>query len=73
MFVTQFLNKSQSINHVLVYVNKKKLEKIKKKNKKHQENICIIFFTFLSLYFIRLQVVSAVVLIHPVSNIFHFL
>jgi hypothetical protein len=34
--------------------------------KKHQEDIWIIFFTFLSLYFVRLQVVGAVVLIHPV-------
>jgi hypothetical protein len=46
---------------------KSKFGKIKKKKtKEHQENICIIFFTFLSLYLIRLQVVGAVVLIHPV-------
>jgi hypothetical protein len=45
---------------------KSKFGKIKKKTKEHQENICIIFFTFLSLYLIRLQVVGAVVLIHPV-------
>jgi hypothetical protein len=35
---------------------KSKFGKIKKKTKEHQENICIIFFTFLSLYLIRLQV-----------------
>jgi hypothetical protein len=42
------LNKSFSINHVLVYVNKKNqnLEK-QEKTKKHQENIFIIFFTLL--------------------------
>jgi hypothetical protein len=61
---------------VLVYVNKKiKIWKNKKKNKRDQENICIIFFTFLALYLIRLQVVGAVVLIHPVFyfNLFaHF-
>jgi hypothetical protein len=45
---------------------KSKFGKIKKNTKEHQENICIIFFTFLALYLIRLQVVGAVVLIHPV-------
>jgi hypothetical protein len=49
---------------------KSKFGKIKKKTKEHQESICIIFFTFLSVYFIRLQVVGAVVLIHPVCTIF---
>jgi hypothetical protein len=52
---------------VLLNVNKRNqsLEKYEA-TKKHQENICIIFFTFLKLYLIRLQVVGEVVLIHRV-------
>jgi hypothetical protein len=45
---------------------KQSLEK-QEKTKKHQRTfVRIIFFMFLSLYIIRLQVVGAMVLIHPV-------
>jgi hypothetical protein len=50
---------------VCMSTKKSKFGKIRKK-KEQQENICIIFFNFLSVYFIRLQIVGAVVLIHPV-------